>query len=58
MATSVQWKTGPQTEVYEYEYEYEYESNVFIRYLGRMAASGAHLGLYGHGTDDTLDVTT
>ena len=43
---------------YEYEYEYEYESNVFIRYLDRMAASGAHLGLYGLGTDDTSDVTT
>ena len=43
---------------YEHEYMYEYESNVFIRYLDRMAASGAHLGLYGHGTDDKSDVTT
>ena len=23
-----------------------------------MAASRAHLGLYGHGTDHTMDVTT
>ena len=44
---------------FEFEFEFESRRNVlFVPYLGRTAASGAHLGLYGHGTDNMSGVTT